>query len=241
MAWPGDRPFPNNEGYPHGPNSAPNLRSNMNQRGFSTQGTQTSPTMASQQGQQPHQQLSSQAPQEPPPKPRRSAAKRYAMAARQRRLQQEYNNTFHATKDEDKWICNFCDYELIYGYPPVALIRQYEIKDSRERKRLAEKRRLLEKAKMKGRKGKKGSKNAAKQNNTGSQQQQPASQHHAQSSDNSPPNQGQDTQSDEYYGEDYEDDPSEPVPTRHEVPSRIPRPVPMQHMQGPQVAQTNAT
>ena len=43
--------------------------------------------------------------------------------------------------------------------PPVALIRQYEIKDRAERKRVAEKRRLLEKAKAKGRKGKKGSKN----------------------------------------------------------------------------------
>jgi len=42
------------------------------------------------------------------------------------------------------------------------LIRQYEIKDRKERRRLAEKRRLLEKAKLKGRKGKKQSKNAAK-------------------------------------------------------------------------------
>lgn len=44
----------------------------------------------------------------------------------------------------------------------MALIRQYEIKDRKERRRLAEKRRLLEKAKMKGRKGKKATKNAAK-------------------------------------------------------------------------------
>ena len=43
----------------------------------------------------------------------------------------------------------------------MALIRQYEIKDRKERKRLAEKQRLLEKAKMKGRKGKKQTKNAA--------------------------------------------------------------------------------
>lgn len=58
------------------------------------------------------------------------------------------------------WICEFCEYEDIFGVPPVALIRQYEIKDRQERKRAAERRRLLEKARAKGRKNKKGSKKA---------------------------------------------------------------------------------
>jgi hypothetical protein len=86
-------------------------------------------------------------------RPRRPG-KEYALAARQRRLQQEYNNYHHPPSGDEIWICEFCEYESIFGSPPEALMRQYEIKDRRERRRLAEKRRLLEKAKMKGRKGK---------------------------------------------------------------------------------------
>lgn len=72
-------------------------------------------------------------------------------------------------------MCEFCEYEAIFGEPPRALIRQYEIKDRKERRRLAEKRRLLEKAKMKGRKGKKATKNASKLAGT----QQPTHHNHA--------------------------------------------------------------
>ncbi|KAI1622429.1 hypothetical protein EDD37DRAFT_474016 [Exophiala viscosa] len=86
-------------------------------------------------------------------KPRRRKGDVYVLAARQRRLQQEYNNLQHPPAPEDVWICEFCEYESIFGEPPHALIRQYEIKDRKERRRLAEKRRLLEKAKLKGRKG----------------------------------------------------------------------------------------
>lgn len=106
----------------------------------------------------------------PKGKPRRRKGDVYALAARQRKLQQEYNNLQHPPSSDDVWICEFCEYESIFGTPPHALIRQYEIKDRREKKRLAEKRRLLEKAKLKGRKGKKQSKNAAKTANSTSQQ-----------------------------------------------------------------------
>ena len=98
----------------------------------------------------------------PGKKPRRRRGDVYALAARQRKLQQEYSNIQHPPAPEDIWICEFCEYESIFGQPPHALIRQYEIKDRKERRRLAEKRRLLEKAKLKGRKGKKQTKNAAK-------------------------------------------------------------------------------
>lgn len=101
----------------------------------------------------------------PGPKPRRRRADLYALSARQRRLQQEYTNLHQPPAPEDIWICEFCEYESIFGVPPMALIRQYEIKDRKERKRLAEKRRLLEKAKMKSRKGKKQTKQAAKSAN----------------------------------------------------------------------------
>jgi hypothetical protein len=115
----------------------------------------------------------------PGKKTRRRKGDVYILAARQRRLQQEYANLHHPPGPEDIWICEFCEYESIFGVPPMALIRQYEIKDRKERKRLAEKRRLLEKAKMKGRKGKKQTKNAAKAANGVNQQnydQQPLDQ-----------------------------------------------------------------
>jgi hypothetical protein len=73
-------------------------------------------------------------------------------------MQQEYANYHHPPRREDIWICEFCEYEAIFGTPPLALIRQYEKKDLKEQKKQEEKRRLLEKAKMKGRKGKKGTK-----------------------------------------------------------------------------------
>ncbi|KAL3473939.1 hypothetical protein BJX99DRAFT_232693 [Aspergillus californicus] len=144
-------------GSPAGPHS----------REFSTQGTQTSPTVASQlnqqQQQQPHQPVAS--PEQVIPerrKKKRSPGSLYALAARQRKTQQQYANAHHTRSLEDMWICEFCDYESIFGRPPEALIRQYEIKDRKERKRLAEKKRLLEKAKTKGRKHKKATRNATK-------------------------------------------------------------------------------
>jgi len=133
-----------------------------NSRGYST-GTQTSPNMSQVPG---HVSPGTQ----PPPaqgdqgsvgrKKKRSPGSIYAMAARQRKIQQQYTNIHHPPALEDIWICEFCEYESIFGRPPEALIRQYEIKDRKERKRLAEKKRLLEKAKMKGRKTKKAPKNA---------------------------------------------------------------------------------
>ncbi|KAJ9645746.1 hypothetical protein H2199_002786 [Coniosporium tulheliwenetii] len=99
-----------------------------------------------------------QAPPPPPnPKPRRRRNLDASLraAAKQRRLQQEYQN-FHA-KNAEIWICDHL------RAAPEALIRQYEIKDRRERRRQEEKRRLLEKAKMRNKnKGRKGGKKGAK-------------------------------------------------------------------------------
>ncbi|KAK3641588.1 hypothetical protein LTR56_011189 [Elasticomyces elasticus] len=142
--------------------------------GRSTQGTQTTPSLrggapanhpsrlppppaTTATGQQQPQQ---QQQQPPKPKPRRRPSKEYALAARQRQLQQEYSNFHHRPTKDSMWICEFCEYEDIFGTPPLALIRSYEVKDRKERKAKAERRRLLEKAKMKGRKNKKGSKKA---------------------------------------------------------------------------------
>ncbi|KAL8806345.1 MAG: hypothetical protein Q9182_001375 [Xanthomendoza sp. 2 TL-2023] len=177
-------------------------------RDFATQGTQTSPNIQPDPNGHalpPQAAPNAETPQ-PPPKPRRSLAKQLALAARQRRLQQEYDNYHHPPSAEDTWVCEFCEYEMIFGRPPEALIRQYEIKDRRERRHLAEKRRLLEKAKMKGRKGKKGTKNSTKNSSTANPGGQSASkQRYDQPLDNSAQNQGR--QSDEYFGEGFDDDP----------------------------------
>ncbi|KAL8843313.1 MAG: hypothetical protein Q9170_000171 [Blastenia crenularia] len=192
-------------------------------KGFATQGTQTSPNMATDGNHEtPAQGATPQQTQQAPKKPRRTLAKQLAMAARQRRLQQEYDNYHHPSAPVDAWICEFCEYEMIFGSPPEALIRQYEIKDRHERRRLAEKRRLLEKAKMKGRKGKKGTKNAAKNaNNVNPAQQSNSKQRYEQPPDsNVIHNQG--TQSEDFIGQG-SDDESPPMPNQlPQTPSKIP-------------------
>ncbi len=207
------------------PPLAPITASTQGHRRVATQGTQTSPSMGqerSSQGYAPSQN-SATIPQQsvaPPatanqqiptssrkPRPRRTGNE-YALAARQRRLQQEYNNYHHPPSREDVWICEFCEYEAIFGSPPVALMRQYEIKDRRERRHSAEKRRLLEKAKSRGKKSKKGGKAAAKHAGISghSQQQQQQTQPYDQQSANQIPLQSEGAQSDEYYADDYDDE-----------------------------------
>lgn len=156
---------------------------------------------ASQQAQTPQKQAPPQV--APPKKTRRRTGKELLIAARQRREQQRWRNEHHPIPREDQWTCEFCEYEQIFGTPPVALIKQYEIKDRHARKQEAERRRLLEKAKMKGRKGKKGSKAAPKAapaaHDRQAQTQQSASLNQSQSH-------SQGTQSEEYYEDEYDDD-----------------------------------
>ena len=118
-------------------------------------------------------------------------------------------------------------------------MRQYEIKDRRERKRLAEKRRLLEKAKMKGRKGKKGNKNASKNANAATQPHQPAGQQtYSQQAADQVPVQHHGTQSEEYLVDDYDDDPIQ-IPAPPQVPTKIPQPIAQQYNQSPRAAHGN--
>jgi hypothetical protein len=147
-------------------------------------------------------------PQAPPPKPkpRRNPAKEYALQAANRKKNQQYQNYHHRPKPEDLWVCEFCEYEDIYGAPPYAMIRKYEIKDRQERKKAEEKRRLLEKAKMKGRKNKKGA--GKGKNNNANNAAAPAPPAHPQSYDpNLPPPDDEEYYDDEDYAEDdYADD-----------------------------------
>ncbi|KAL5120740.1 hypothetical protein ACEQ8H_001220 [Pleosporales sp. CAS-2024a] len=225
MVWPGQEngPYPqppgaypsSNPAVPH-PQTArarPPVRPDVPM--VSTQGTQTSPGIngthppaanghapAPQKGAphphpQQHPQQQQQAP--PPPKPKRSASKLYKRAANKRRIQQEYAN-FHSPPT-NPWICEFCEFEDIFGYKPKALIRQYERKDRQERKRLAEKRRLLEKARMKGRKGKKASKKAQNNAINAQQAQNASSGGYVRRTDDG----SLDPQDDEYYDDEYDD------------------------------------
>ncbi|RCI16610.1 hypothetical protein L249_2900 [Ophiocordyceps polyrhachis-furcata BCC 54312] len=86
-------------------------------------------------------------------KSRRHLERELKAAARQRR--RKASDLKHSLKAEDVWICEFCEYERIFGVAPRALIRDYEIKDRRLRQEEADRKRLLEKAKAKSRKGRK--------------------------------------------------------------------------------------
>ena len=174
-------------------------------------------------------------PTQKPRKPHRTPAQRYNMQARSRRRKQEDANYCHPPKPEEMWMCQFCEYEAIFGVPPYALVRQYEIKDRKEQKRLEEKKRLLEKAKTKGRRGKKGNKNAGKGSNAAAQQSQGAAQGYSDPNDQIPI-QSSGTQSDEYFGDEYDNDPTPPIPAPPETPTRIPQPITQQPGQSTRVA-----
>lgn len=90
-------------------------------------------------------------------------------AARHRRQLAAEDNHRSPPKLSDIWICEFCEYERIFGEPPRALIRDYEIKDRRHRQEEADRKRLLEKAKAKSRKGRKSGKAPSKGAQVGSQ------------------------------------------------------------------------
>ncbi|KAF2846764.1 hypothetical protein T440DRAFT_223009 [Plenodomus tracheiphilus IPT5] len=218
MVWPGQEngPYPQPPGaypanaaspspHPQTARARPPVRPDAPM--VSTQGTQTSPNMNG-GAYPPHATRNAPPPKggrppqpaPPPRKPRRSAAKLYEHAARKRQIQQEYANIHNPPSQP--WICEFCEYEDIFGHPPRALIRQYEIKDRKERKRLAEKRRLLEKARMKGRKGKKASKKAQNNANNGQHNQNPPPDGYARRDDDG----SLDAQDDDYY-DDYDDAP----------------------------------
>ncbi|KAH8590778.1 hypothetical protein B0O99DRAFT_520857 [Bisporella sp. PMI_857] len=189
-------------------------QSQVGSRMMSTHGTQTSPSMPagynppSTQSRPPHGPM----PKQPPPPPitkktrRRRTGNEYLAAARQRREAQRWKNQHQPVSKEEQWICEFCEYEQIFGEPPMALIRQYEIKDRRQRKQEAERQRLLEKAK-KNRKGKKGGKTASKAVASQHDKHTQQSQHHT--SMNQTHSQG--TQSDEQYDnqDDYDEEDEE--------------------------------
>lgn len=153
----------------------------------------------------------------PPKKSKRRNGNSLMLAAKHRRQQTEYQNYHHPPSPEEIWMCEFCEYERIFGRPPEALIRQYEIKDRRRRREEAERRRLLEKAKMKSRKGKKASKLPAKNNaavHDRNAAPPPAHQMPHPGTEPSQETQSEEFDEDDYYEEDVHD---EDCPASHHV------------------------
>ncbi len=224
MLWPGQDsslptiPYQNTETA-----TTTTAQSTTSNQEVATQGTQTSPSMTGHPNRiAPQPSALNQQTQQQSRKPRRPPAKQYAIAARKRRD----NKYHHPPSGEDIWICEFCEYESIFGSPPEALVRQYEIKDRRERRRIREKKRLLEKAKAKGRKAKKGNKNAAKNASTSAAQPQQSQKprYDPKPVDNTA-KQHQGTQSEEYPDDDYDDTPIPMPPPFTRTPSKIPQPI----------------
>lgn len=136
-------------------------------------------------------------------KNRRRAARDLHVQARKRREETTRQNYLHPQKPEDQWICEFCEYERIFGYPPVALIRQYEIKDRKLRQQEEERRRVWEKAKARSRKGKKGKLPSKSSNASNNMHGHANDGHHAPTMTNS---HSQETQSEVFDDEDEEYD-----------------------------------
>ncbi|KAI5796290.1 hypothetical protein DFH27DRAFT_626288 [Peziza echinospora] len=106
------------------------------QKSMSTVGTQTSPSISA----------SNAYPPTPTPKKKGMRPKQ----AQQRLRRPVYGA--QGNPNGEFWICEFCEYESIFGERPEALMRQYDIKERKERRRLREKQRLLDKAKQKNKK-----------------------------------------------------------------------------------------
>lgn len=227
---------------PGWPGSSSSLTLNRNPLSarMSTHATQTSPNMPSSRSvaypkeihtSQPYPSSRLKPAQDqtaPLKKTRRRTGKDYLLAARQRRYQQGYQNYHNPVAAEDIWICEFCEYERIFGTPPEALIRQYEIKDKRARKQEAERRRLLEKAKMKGRKGKKGTKSSTKSTPNHDRSSHTNSQNISYPSTDrpQPQNQAHGNEGDEYFKDDCDDTVhllQDPHPQPIALSSNIPR------------------
>ncbi|KAL2130825.1 hypothetical protein VTI74DRAFT_5917 [Chaetomium olivicolor] len=160
--------------------------------------------------------VNGQAKQPAPPQKtsRRSATKEYEAAARARRRETQLYNKRHPPKPEEMWICHFCEYEAIFGRPPVALVRQYEIKERKQRQLEEQRRAQWERMKKGKHKGKKNSKLPAKNSSAAHDPHHHADSHGAPGDHYDHDAQGEEYYDDEYY-EDEEYDPEEEAALEH--------------------------
>lgn len=132
---------------------------------------------------------------------RRSAAKEYLAAARARRRETQLYNKRHPPNPDDLWICHFCEYEWIFGHPPEALVRAYEIKERKQRQLEEQRRAQWERMKKGKHKGKKNSKLPAK--HSGATQD---GHHHGDSRGAAGDHYHHGAQEEEYYDDEYYED-----------------------------------
>ncbi|KAK3363473.1 hypothetical protein B0T25DRAFT_587413 [Lasiosphaeria hispida] len=209
LAWPGsDRRAP---AQTHQPPPARQANENWSRNTQVAQANQPAPlNLSADIGSKELPSKSAPAQSQPAPAPkstRRSLNKELAAAAKARRRQTQLNNRRHPPKPEDVWICHFCEYESIFGRPPEALIRQYELKDRKARQLEQQRRAQWERMKKGKHKGKKNSKLPAKSNSVAQEPHQPAGAHGVPMNSNY----SQGTQSEEYYDDDdYEDEDYDP-------------------------------
>ena len=132
---------------------------------------------------------------------RRSATKEYLAAAKARRRETQLYNKRHPPNPDDLWICHFCEYESIFGHPPEALARAYEIKERKQRQLDEHRKAQWERMKKGKHKGKRNSKLPAKNSNPAQD-----GHHHAESpgASGEPYNHG--AQDEEYYDDEYYED-----------------------------------
>lgn len=132
---------------------------------------------------------------------RRSATKEYLAAARARRRETQLYNRRHPPKPEDMWICHFCEYEWIFGHPPEALVRAYEIKERKQRQLEEQRRAQWERMKKGKHKGRKNSKLPAKNSHVAHD-----SHHHGDGGVVNGGHYDHGDQGDEYYDDEYYED-----------------------------------
>jgi len=138
---------------------------------------------------------------------RRSLAREYDAAAKTRRRETLLYNKRHPPKPEEVWICHFCEYESIFGSPPSALIRLYEVRDRKQRLSEQQRKAQWERLRKGKHKGKKNNKLAAKSNDAAHDTHQTTAAQGAATNSNA----GQGSQSDDYFNvSEYEDDEYEP-------------------------------
>ncbi|UNI24128.1 hypothetical protein JDV02_009902 [Purpureocillium takamizusanense] len=149
-------------------------------------------------------------------KSRRRLDRELDVAARQRKQMAADIYYHQPPRPEDVWICEFCEFESIFGRAPLRLIRDYEIKDRRHRQEEADRKRLLEKAKAKSRKARKSGKPLGKGGH-GTQAPEDPRQPDPQDDQDATPMQhshSHSTQSEDEYEDDFEDDYPSPPPER---------------------------
>ena len=146
-----------------------------------------------------------------PPKKPENIDRELREQARARRRNARFQNKHHPPKPEDVWVCDFCIYEDIYGSPPRHLIRDFELKERKQRLQEAALKRKMEKMKKDARKGKRGGRLAPPHDHAAHDRNLPPHDHHAPVD-----NYESEVDDEEYENDEYDDEgvysPDEPPP-----------------------------